>query len=300
MIQRPWRLSAVQDVGVVALHADHVLLEELEGEDVGEAGDDLDARLPRLQVGADERAGMVRLEGVLDPQRYLRLAQALRRARVDRLHAHVGELVGDVVVGLADDAHGVLADDLRIRRGEVELLVDDGFARTGDDGDARQRHFRIAAVVCGHQGRPALRVAGDDRQFLRNVDVGEGAADVLVEVVLALVAPAGQVDIARIDAALAQEQGGVVGRMRLAEGGQHLAHGQEMVLELEMAVGAQPVEIDQAGAHALDALADEGVGVAARHRVVEDLGILGEHRLGNRGQRVAPAPAALGELAKRA
>src|SRR3546814_16562047 len=74
----PVALQSLQDCRVVALHADHVLLEEFESVDALETGDDLDRRRLDREIAADRRAGVVGIEGVLDEQRDAGRSEARR------------------------------------------------------------------------------------------------------------------------------------------------------------------------------------------------------------------------------
>ena len=66
------------------------------------------------------------------------------------------------------DDHGVAgADDLRVRRGEVELLVDDGLVRLELDRHLAEGDLGVAAVELPHDPLDALRVAGHDHDLLR-------------------------------------------------------------------------------------------------------------------------------------
>src|SRR5690606_38794925 len=96
-----------------------------------------------------------------------------------------------------------------------------------------------------HQPLAALGIAGDDGQLPGEVDILEAAGDPRLEIRLALVAPAGQVDEADVDIMPAQERRGDEGGMRLAKTREQLADRQHMRVEMEMAVGAQALEVDQ-------------------------------------------------------
>src|SRR3546814_6054807 len=64
---------------------------------------------------------------------------------MDRFHAEVRELVGDVVIGAADLARLVFADQPRVGARQMEFLVADRLARAGEHGEPRKGHFGIAA-----------------------------------------------------------------------------------------------------------------------------------------------------------
>ncbi len=218
---------------------------------------------------------------------------------MDRLHAHVGELIGHVVVGLADRMHLVVADDLRVGAGEVVLLVDQRLARARQAGDAREGDLAVAAAVERHQpvavAGAGLGVAGADRQLARQVDVGERLLNPGVEGLgRILLAPAGQIDEDAVHAAPLKQQHGVVGAVRLADGGQHLAHGHQVRFQLEVAETAQPVQVDQTAPDALDAVEHEAVRQLEIGLILEDAGVEGAHLAPDLGQRVAPGPVRFG------
>ena len=283
-----------QDRRVVALHTDHVLLEELEGKDAAQAGDHVDPRLRRAALVEDQRAGILRPEGIADAQRDAGLTQTLGRTGMDRLHAHVGELVGHIVIGPADDADLVEADRLRIGAAEVELLVDHRLARLGQRRHAGEGHLGVAAVMALHQRLLALGIARQDRHLGGEIDVFERRADAFVERRLAVVAPARQIHEAGIDAAVAQEKRRDHRRMGLAERRDHLADGHQVLFETELAEGAETAQVDQAAADSLDPLAHEIVRGPAVAGVVEDLGVDRLHVAADGGEGVAPGPFGIG------
>ena len=205
-----------------------------------------------------------------------------------RLHAHIRKLVGDVVIGAADFAHAVRADDFRIGARQVKLLVDDRLGGVHQHGDARERHFGVAAVEIAHHAVAAMGVAGDDGQLRRKIGLFERRHDALVERRLGVVAPAGEVDEAGVDAVLTQQHRRVVGAVRLAKGRQHLAHGHQMLVEAEMPVGTQALQVEQAAPDALDAVAHESVGGVAVGMITENVAIDRLHVVGDAGQRVSP------------
>lgn len=85
--------------------------------------------------------------------------------------------------------------------------------------------------------------------------------------------------------------------MRLAEGGEHLAHFHQVLVELEMAIGAEALQAAHAFAGIVDARVDELVG-SAQLELAEQLGILIEHACTHGFQRVEPGALTAG-IAKR-
>src|SRR5690606_16552663 len=97
-------------------------------------------------VAADQGAFVFPVEGVPHAQRNLRLPQAAAGARMNGLHAEVGELVCDVVIG-STDLLRTSAHDFGIGARKMELLVNDGLARARENGDARESHLRVPSRV---------------------------------------------------------------------------------------------------------------------------------------------------------
>ncbi len=286
-------LEQLADLHVVADVAEHVLVEHLDAEDVLAPGDDLDAGLLGLVVLADQRAAMLGLEGILDAQFDAGATQGLGGARVDRLHAEVRQLVGDVVVGAADGDHLVGTHQIRVGRGEVKFLVDDGLACAGGGGDLGEGDLAVAAIEGIHQTFGAMGVTGGDHQFAAEVEAGEVAGNHLLERQRCFLLPAGEVGQARVDAALLERQHRVEGAVGFAEGSEHLAHLHQVFGELEVAVGAKLLQAVHALAGIVDARVDELVGGVQFVLGTEQLGVLGEHALAHTLQRFAPGTFAL-------
>src|SRR5690606_40947716 len=100
---------------------------------------------------------------------------------VNGFHPRVGQLVGHIVVGLTDGVDVIGTDQQWVGGAEVVFLVNNGFARAGNGGNAAEGHFAVATVKGAHQAFPALGVAGDDGHFAGKVDIGKGAGDVLIQ-----------------------------------------------------------------------------------------------------------------------
>src|SRR3546814_15265190 len=86
------------------------------------------------------------------------------------------------------------------------------------------------------------------------------SSDLRVEAAHVVFVPQGQVDEARVDVAVAQQQRGAVRAVRLADTGEQFAHGHELILQAEAPVAAQSREVVEAGGHRVDARTDEAVG----------------------------------------
>lgn len=175
------------------------------------------------------------------------------------LHRHVGELVGDIVVRMADRADLVRPDQLRVAGRKVELLVDDPLPRSGHDRELAEGDLTVTAVEFGHDAFLALRIAGHDRHAACEVETGEVAGNGLLHRVGVLVAPAGKIDEDRVHAAFAQDQRGVERAVRFADRTQEFARRREVVLAVEVAEAAQLHQVTQAVLDAVHALVDEVV-----------------------------------------
>src|SRR5690554_5442946 len=127
------------------------------------------------------------------------LPQALGCARVDSLHAKVGQLVGHIVIGAPDGYRFAFADNTGVGAAEVELLVDDSFDGAGQHRYAAEGHLTVATVEYRHQPDITMAITGSDRQFLAQVDTLKSAADVVIQGQAVGTGPAGQVDEAGID-----------------------------------------------------------------------------------------------------
>ena len=128
---------------------------------------------------------------------------------MDRLHRHVGQLVGDVEVGVTDRAHMLDADQLGVAGREVVLLVDDPLAGARHHRELAEGDLAVPAVEGRHHALGALGVAGDDRHALGKVEPGKVVPDRLFHRTRLLILPAGEVDEDRIDAVSFQDQGRV-------------------------------------------------------------------------------------------
>ncbi len=262
-------------------------------------GDDLDARLLADEVLRDERAGVLGLEGVLEPDGDAGELHRLRRLRVDRLHPDVGELVRDVVVGHPHD-HGVLpAHDLRVGRGEVELLVDDGLVGLELDGDLAEGDLRVAAVELPHDALDALRVPRDDHHLPRAVHALEALVDALVDRERVVVVEPREVHEQGLDALRLEDLDRVVGAVRLADGGEHLARGEVDVVATQVPAREDVAHRVEVGPELVHPLLEEAVGLGQveperRELLVHPLELAGEalergHVVAARGEaRVDP------------
>ena len=213
---------------------DHRRIVDLDRGDLGRPGDDLDAGLLADVLLRDERARVIGLEGVLEPDRDTGQLHRLRGLRVDRLHADVGELIGDVVVRHPDHDRALLADNLRVGGREVELLVDDRLGGLDLDGDLAEGDLGVPAVELPHDALDALRVAGDDHHLPREVDALERGVDPLVDGVRIVVVEAGEIHERGLDALRLQDLHAVEGAVSLADRGEHLARGEQDVLAPEV------------------------------------------------------------------
>lgn len=95
---------------------------------------------------------------------------------MNRLHPQIGELVRHVIIGAPHRHHPLRIDDAWIGRAEMELLMNDCFARFRYHGDARKGHLAVAAIKGCHQPFATETVSGNNGQFPRQIDAPEGLA----------------------------------------------------------------------------------------------------------------------------
>src|SRR5690554_716443 len=274
-------LDDAGDLGVVVGIAKHFLVEYFDAENIFAAGNDF---YPGCFTGitlANQGAGMLWLEGVLDAQLDSGTAQGAAGAGVDCFHAQVGQLVGHVIVGHADRDHFVLAYQVGVGGAQVELFVNDGFFGAGGCSDLGKGDLGVATVEGVHQAFAAVSVPRSDNQFAGKVDILEVLGDGVFETqwCLALL-PAGKIGKAGIDATQLEGQYGIEGTVRFAQGGQHFAHFHQVLGQLEVSVMAQLLQT----AHNVDAIinaaVDELSGLLQGMAVIaEYLFVLGQHGL---------------------
>src|SRR5690606_29972791 len=125
-------------------------------------------------------------------------------------------------------------------------------------------------------------------QLTAQVDAGEAVGDhVLERLGLALV-PAGQINQARTHAVLLQGQYGIESTVRLAQGGEHLAHLHQLAVELEVTVGTQLLQVEHAIAGVVEAAGNKAVGRLTLVLAGKQLGVLGQHAGANLLQVLQP------------
>src|SRR3546814_19029491 len=131
MIRRPPRSTRTDTLFpyTTLFRSDHILFEKLQRLHLADAGDDLDARHVRYIIAGHQRAAILAVDGVANAQRNVGLTQAAPGARMDRFHAEVRALVGAVVIGAADLARLVLADQPRVGRSAARRLGKEGVSR---------------------------------------------------------------------------------------------------------------------------------------------------------------------------
>src|SRR5690606_10249919 len=270
-------LEQASDLDVVADITEHLLVEYLQPENILAPGDDLHTGLFAAIILADGSAAMVRLEGILDAQLDTGTAQGPGGLGMEGLHAQVGQLVGNIIVGAADGHHLVYANLVRIGARQVIFLVDDGLTGARAGGNLRESDLAIAAVEGIHQTFAAMGIAGGNDQLTAQVDAGEAVGDhVLERLGLALV-PAGQINQARTHAVLLQGQYGIESTVRLAQGGEHLAHLHQLAVELEVTVGTQLLQVEHAIAGVVEAAGNKAVGRLTFVLAGKQLGVLRQH-----------------------
>ncbi len=207
---------------------------------------------------------MFRIKGIFHPDRYRFCFQRFRRLRVNGLHTHIGQLIGDVVVGVAHRMGVFRADDQRVAGAEVVFLVNNRLGSAEQNGDLGKCHLRIAAVEFSHNAFRTFGVAGGETDGRERVDLVETVLDPLVDSQLPAVIPTAQVDIARIITEIFQDIGGIEGTVHLAERGQQLACRQQELGAGDIAGGKHVFHAAQNVDRQIDPVADEIVGIGQR------------------------------------
>ena len=118
-------------------------------------------------------------------------------------------------------------DEDGIGRGEVELLVDHRLVGLQLHGHLAEGDLRVPAVELPHDPLDALGVAGDDHHLAREVHAVEALVDPLVDGERLVVVEAGEIHQERRDPLRLEDLDAVEGAVRLADGGQHLARGEQ-------------------------------------------------------------------------
>lgn len=250
----------LQNAQVKAHLADHARVMHFQAGDFVGAGHDFDHGFGRDEVLGDQCSGVVRVEGVLDPDGDVVDLQGLRCLGVNGLHAHVGQLVGHVEVGAADRMDVLLADDQRVAGAKMVFLVDDGFRGTQEDRDLGKGHFRIAPVELAHDALCAFGVARGETDGREGVDAFEAVLDAFVDGQLSAVFPAAQINKSGVVPAILQDVGGVEGAVHLAQRGQQLPRGQQQGRTGDIARGQDVIHAAQDVDGQVDVIFDEFVG----------------------------------------
>ena len=212
---------------------------------------------------------------------------------MDRFHTQIGELIGHVIIGAADLARGGFPDQSGVGARQVKFLVNDRFARMGQHRDPREGHFRIAPRIAPHHAFTASGIARHDRHGIAQVDGFECLHYPFIQAALVILIPQRKVHKGRIDAAVPQQQRCAVCAMRFAKPCQQFAHRQQLFLDAEAAMAAQPAEIRKAILHRRDPQIDKGVRLLQACGAREHLAIAIVHRLAHLGHRLKPAVRAI-------
>lgn len=250
----------LHDAQVKAHLADHARVVHFQAGDLVRSGHDLNHGFGGDEIFGDQRSGVVRVEGVLDADGDVVDLQRLRGLGMDGLHAHVGQLVGNVEVGAADRVDVFLADDQRVAGAEVVFLMDDGFLGSEQDRDLGKGDFRIAPIELAHDAFCTFGVACGETDGREGVDCFEAGLDALVDGQLPAVFPAAQVYKGRVVAAILQDVGGVEGAVHFAERGQQFARGKQQGRAGHVARSQHVIHAAQDVDGQVNMVADEVVG----------------------------------------
>ena len=228
-------------------------------DDLIRSGHDFDFGFFSHVIFGNQRAGMVRFEGIFDADADAGAFQWFRRFRVNRFHADVSKLICHVVIGEADRNRIFDADKIRISGGKMEFFVNNCLISVHFDRDLAERHFGIAAIKLAHNPFRAFRVARDDGQRFGKINAFQHDADAVVNRQIAGIMKAAQIDAGGVQAVILDDIRGVEGRMRFADGGQQFAGGLKNILFIHVPGDNHVGHAVQIGSGLVDALRDVGV-----------------------------------------
>ena len=253
---------------VKAHGAHHAGVVDLDQRDLVGASHDLDAGALAHEIFGDEGAGVVGLERVLQADRNACQLHRLGGLGVDGLHAHVGQLVGHVVVGGAHHDGVFQTDEVRVGRRQVEFLVDHGLGGAHFHGDLAEGDFRIAAVKLAHDAFGALGVAGGHHHLVAQVQALEAVGNALVNGPGFVVVKTSQIHQHSVDAVGLEDLDRVERAVRFTNRCQHFARCQQHILAAEVAAGQHMVHGVEVFAGLANALVHKGVGHIQRQAQV--------------------------------
>ncbi len=140
--------------------AHHAGVVNFDNLDIIGAGDHLDAGRFAFVSAGDESAGVFGIEGIFDAQVDTGLFEDLGYRWMHGLHPDIGQLIGDIVVGITDGVGVLFADNTGIGRTEMVFLMDNCLIGLEVGGDFGEGDFGVAAVELAHDAFGALGVAG--------------------------------------------------------------------------------------------------------------------------------------------
>lgn len=104
----------LHDAQIESDFTDHARVMDFQAGDLVGTGHNLDHGLRGDEILADEGAAMIRVKGIFDPNGNIVDFQRFGCLGMNGLHAHVGQLVGHVEVGVAQGVDVVFANENRI------------------------------------------------------------------------------------------------------------------------------------------------------------------------------------------
>src|ERR1700759_3023546 len=140
---------------------------------------------------------------------------------MDSLHAHVAQLIGDIIIGKTYGLAIVDPYHTGIGGREVVFLMDNSLGRLQYLGYLTEGHFRIPTVELAHNPLSTFGITRYNADARRQVDPGKHIADALINGKRPLIVKATQVDKAGVEATVLQYVRQVKGRMCFANGRQY-------------------------------------------------------------------------------
>ena len=247
---------------VIADAADHFRVMHLKRNQIAAYADHLHAGRRGDVVAADQGAGMLRIECVLDADRNILHFHLFRRLGMNRLHIHVGKLIGNVEIRIADDLHFVDSDQFRVARGKMKLLVNNAFLGVCENRNLAECNLAVTAVKTLHDAFVIFDVACHDRHFPVEFDILERGKNRFVQRHDIGRHPAGEVDETRVDSVRLENFHGVVCAVRFAESREKFTRGRQVFGRPGMSGAAQECNVFQAFPDGVDTLIHKPVRIS--------------------------------------
>ena len=256
--------------------------------EVAASADHFRARNRGHVIAADQGSGMFRVEGVFDADRNIAQFHVFGGFGVNRFHIHVRQLVGNVEIGVADDFDLVHAYQFRVARGKMEFLVNDAFARLGQNRQPAERDFTVSAVKMTHDAFIIFDIAGNDRHFRGEIHILECVQNRLIQRLHFHGHPAGEINETGIDAVCLQNQSGVECAVRFAHRRQKFAGRGQIIRRFGVSRRAQIHDVFQTGFDAVEPVVHKIIGFFHIQSDVGERFVVCQHFFPDSFQRVFP------------